>query len=287
MELFALTLLIIAALTHATWNAVAKSVTGNAVVFVWAYLTVATVALLPITSIFLLEQGWPTEAKFIYIPVVSGALHVAYLVTLQRAYARGDLGVVYPTARGVGPLLTMIVAISLLGERPKPTALAGALVLLAGILCVAAAAPRGGKWLSRGTLWGVATGATISLYTLWDNQAVTSWDLDIIPFFTLATTTQAAILTPFALRHLREQKARVTLRRHVWRVLAVAILWPAGYLLVLKVQETTPISIVAPVREMSVVFGALIGWVIYRERRPLQRTIGAIVVLAGILLLAQ
>ena len=287
MDLMPLTLLVIAAITHAAWNAVAKSVAGNAVVFVWAYLSIATVLLLPVTAVFLLEQGWPTEPKFLYIPLVSGALHVAYLVTLQRAYAKGDLGIVYPTARGVGPLLTMIVALTLLGERPKVTALAGALVLLAGILTVATAAPHEGKWLSRGTLWGVATGATISLYTLWDNQAVTNWDLDIVPFFTLATTTQAAILTPFALRHLREQKARLTLRRHAWRVLVVAVLWPVGYVLVLLAQQTTPISIVAPVREMSVVFGALIGWVIYRERRPIQRTIGAVGVLAGIALLVQ
>src|SRR5699024_5390851 len=126
MEPFAFVLLLIAAVSHAAWNAVAKSATGNPYTFVWAYLMVASLILLPITAVFLYQQGWPSDVKLVLIPVISGATHVIYLVTLQTAYTKGDLGVVYPTARGVGPLLTMIVALGIIGERPKPVALAGA-----------------------------------------------------------------------------------------------------------------------------------------------------------------
>lgn len=152
MEPFAFALILIAAITHAAWNTIAKSATGNPYTFVWAYLSVAAVILLPVTAAFLLKQGWPSDLRLIFIPIVSGALHLIYLVTLQTAYSKGDLGVVYPTARGVGPLLTMVVALAVIGERPKPIALIGALVVLAGILVVATASRGEKHWLSQATI---------------------------------------------------------------------------------------------------------------------------------------
>lgn len=282
MEPFAFALILVAAVSHASWNAVAKSAKGNPYTFVWAYLTVASVILLPVTVFFLYEQGWPKDIRLVFIPIISGVLHAVYLLTLQTAYSKGDLGVVYPTARGVGPLLTMIVALGVIGERPEPIALTGALVVLGGILFVATGSRGETRWLSHGVIWGAATGVTISAYTLWDNRAVTVWDLDPLPFFTLALTTQAVLLTPFALKHRGG-----SLRINRWRILAVAILWPLGYILVLTAQKTTPISIVAPVREISIVFGAFIGWLIYKEERPLRRIVGAGVVFIGIVLLTR
>lgn len=123
---------------------------------------------------------------------------------------------------------------------------------------------------------------TISAYTLWDNRAITVWELETLPFFTLALSTQAILLTPVALR-----KPKASLRTNWWRILAVALLWPLGYILVLTAQKTTPISIVAPVREISIVFGALAGWLIYREERPLRRIAGAGIVLVGVVLLTR
>lgn len=287
MEPFALALLLIAAISHAVWNAIAKSATGNPYVFVWAYLVVASALLLPITAVFLYRNGWPESAGIALAPVISGVLHVGYLLTLQTAYTKGDLGVVYPTARGVGPLLTMIVALGVIGERPQPIALAGALIVLAGILLVATGASRRVHWFNPGLLYGVATGITIASYTLWDNRAVTVWNFEPLPYFTLALTTQALLLTPFALRTRAKRQRAQALRANSWRIIAVALLWPLGYILVLTAQKTAPISIVAPVREVSIIFGALIGWLVYREERPLRRLIGASIVLIGIVLLTR
>lgn len=282
METFAFGLLLIAAITHASWNAIAKSAKGNSITFVWAYLTLSAILFLPVTIPFLYEQGIPDDPWLIIIPLVSGVLHSLYLASLQTAYSKGDLGVVYPTARGVGPLLTMIVALGFLGERPQPIALVGALVVMGGIFVVATGTKGARNWLSLGVVWGAITGVTISAYTLWDNRAVTVWDLDLVPFFALSLTTQAIILAPFALRH-----RKLHLRQNWWRIPAVGTLWPLGYILVLTAQQTTPISIVAPVREISIVFGAFIGWLIYKEPRPLRRIIGAGVVLLGIVLLTR
>lgn len=287
MEPFALTLLLIAAISHAVWNAVAKSATGSPYVFVWAYLVVSSVILLPITAVFLYRNGWPESAGMAVAPIISGVLHVVYLLTLQTAYTKGDLGVVYPTARGVGPLLTMIVALGIIGERPPPTALVGALIVLAGILLVATGSSRRVHWFNPGLLYGVATGVTIASYTLWDNRAVTVWNFEPLPYFTLALTTQALLLTPLALRDRGRGQLVTRLRANSWQILCVALLWPLGYILVLTAQKTTPISIVAPVREISIIFGALIGWLVYREERPLRRLIGASIVLIGIVLLTR
>src|SRR5699024_10084566 len=82
------------------------------------------------------------------------------------------------------------------------------------------------------------------------------------------------------------QRAKV-LRTNSSRIIAGALLWPLGYILVLTAQKTAPISIVAPVREISIIFGALIGWLIYREERPLRRLIGASIVLVGIVFLTR
>lgn len=282
MDPFALSLILIAAVVHATWNAIAKSVTGNRYTFVWAYLTVASLILMPITAVFLYEQGWPADTRLVFIPMVSGLLHLTYLLTLQTAYGKGDLGVVYPTARGVGPMLTVFVALVFIGERPPALALAGALVVLAGILFVAASSATREQWLSKGVLWGAATGVAISTYTLWDNRAITVWNLDPLPYFTLALTTQAVLLTPYALRQKEKH-----LKQNWWRIIALAVMWPLGYILILTAQKTVPISIVAPVREMSIIIGAFIGWLIYHEEKPLKRILGAGVVLCGIVLLTR
>lgn len=287
MEASTLALLLIAAVAHATWNAIAKSATGNPHTFVWAYNVFAAAILLPITLIFISDHGWPTSSGMVYAPVISGALHVTYMLTLQTGYAKADMGVVYPTARGVGPLLTMIVALGVIGERPEPLALTGAFVVLLGILLVATGPTTRPFRLRVGLLYGAATGVVIASYTLWDNRAITVWEFDPLPFFTLALTTQAVLLTPLALRHRQKAHRERSLRANWWRISAVGALWPLAYILVLTAQKTTPIAIVAPVREIAIVFGALLAWLIYREESPLRRLTGASIVLIGIVLLTR
>src|SRR5699024_6940010 len=231
----------------------------------------ASALLLPITAVFLYQNGWPESAGMALAPVISGVLHVEYLLTLQTAYTKGELAGVCSTERGPGTLLTRVLALGVIGERPRPTALAGAIIVLAGILLVATGSSRRVHWFNPGLLYGVATGVTIASYTLWDNRAVTVWNFEPLPYFTLALTTQALLLTPLALRTRETWQRAKVLRTDSSRIIAVALLWPLGYILVLTAQKTAPISIVAPVREISIIFGALIGWLIYREERPLRR----------------
>src|SRR5699024_12696007 len=121
----ALSLLLLAAVLHAAWNAAAKSAVGNNLVFVWAYASVSTGLYLPLAVFQLLRQGTPLTWVLLIAPVVSGVLHVGYSLFLQTGASKADLGLVYPTARGTGPLLTMIIALPFLREEPGIGAIIG------------------------------------------------------------------------------------------------------------------------------------------------------------------
>src|SRR6185437_9616312 len=112
-------------------------------------------------------------------------LHLAYFVLLQRGYAEGDMSVVYPLARGTGPLLSVLFAVVLLGERPGAVALAGALAVVAGVFVIGGLGSSSGSGGRRaGVGYGLVTGITITAYTLWDAHAVTT--LTVPPLVQLA-----------------------------------------------------------------------------------------------------
>src|SRR3954471_695000 len=134
MSAVVLALVVAAAFSHAAWNLLAKGAEGGAA-FVW--LSCASGALLYIPALLLALDG-PPDAEALALMAVSGALHAVYFVLLQRGYATGDLSLVYPLARGAGPLLSTTAAIAFLGERPTGLAVAGGAVIGAAVLSLAA-----------------------------------------------------------------------------------------------------------------------------------------------------
>jgi len=281
----ALLLVLSAALFHAVWNAAAKGARGSSYVFVWLNSVGSAVLCLPLALVQLGRAGWPWDWTFLAGPVVSGVLHIVYSLVLQTGYQRAELGVVYPVARGVGPLLTMLVALLVLGERPGLAGVVGAVVVLAGILVVATGNRVAHRdRLVQGLVYGTATGVAIASYTLWDNHAVVTWGMDPLIYFAFTITTQAVLLAPGAVR--RRAHWQVTVRTSWPRSAVVAVLSPLAYVLVLIAMQTTPVSLVAPVRESSIVIGSLLAWWLYREPNPVRRLIGAVVVLVGIGMIA-
>src|SRR5690625_1041106 len=179
----------------------------------------------------------------------------------------------------------MLVALLVLGERPGAAGLVGAVVVLAGILVVATGNRVAHRdRLVRGLAYGTATGVAIACYTLWDNHAVVTWGLDPLTYFTFTITTQAILLTPGGVR--RRAHWRVTFQTSWPRSAVVAVLSPLAYVLVLIAMQSTPVSLVAPVRESSIVLGSMLAWWRYREPNPVRRLAGAVVVLLGIGLIA-
>ncbi len=278
-----------AAIAHATWNIAMKRAGTSGTPFIAATLVVGVVIFAPF-GVSALIAAPPTTSAVVPLVLGSAGLQLAYFLLLQRAYRLADVGVVYPVARGTGPLLSVIGAVLLLGERPGLVALAGAALVVAGVVVIGTAAARAPigepdsttrRW--RGIRYGAAVGVVIAAYTLWDAAAVTRADLEPVGYYWASMVVQLAVLLPLALRE-RGALAR-TVREHPVAIGLVGALSPLAYVAVLVAYTLAPVSIVAPAREVSVVLIALAGWLLLREPHPVRRLLGSVIVLAGIALL--
>jgi drug/metabolite transporter (DMT)-like permease len=283
-------LIALAALAHAAWNIALKRAGASGPAFIALTLAVGVVAFAPFGVPALIAQ--PLDLGQVGVLVLGSALlQVAYFLVLQRAYRLADVGVVYPLARGTGPLLSVVGAVLLLGERPGFVTLAGAGLVVAGVVVIGMAGARASEGAAgdaarrwRGIRYGAAVGVIIAAYTLWDAAAVTRANLEPVGYYWASMVVQLAVLLPLALRE-RGALAR-TAREHPVAIAIVGILSPLAYVAVLAAYQLAPVSIVAPAREVSVVLIALAGWLLFREPHPLRRIVGSVVVLAGIALLA-
>jgi drug/metabolite transporter (DMT)-like permease len=283
----ALLLTLSAALLHATWNFAAKRAEDGGPVFVWGYAVASSVLWVPITLVWSIWHPLHPQWSWLLAGFVSGMLHVAYGNLLQAGYAAGDMNLVYPLARGTGPLLTVLVAVLVLGEPTDTLAVTGVALVVGGVLLISFGPrnPAGPHRRRLGIMYGAATGASIAAYTLWDAHAVTALGVPPMAYFTIGLVWQSLGLTPGALGRRRPTIGAV-LRRHRRQILVVATLSPLAYIFVLQALTLAPVSVVAPVRESSIVVGALLSWLVLREPHPARRLAGSVVVLAGVAALA-
>src|SRR5207248_1231142 len=124
------------AVAHATWNLIAKRASGGPA-FNWLFDCLSVVVCLPLAVVQVIVQPspvGPVEAVFVF---GSAVLHLCYFLLLGQGYRVGDLSLVYPLARGLGPMLSTAAAILLFGERPTPVALAGAALIGVGVFVLA------------------------------------------------------------------------------------------------------------------------------------------------------
>ena len=284
MTTFALALVLASAVAHATWNLFAKRSRGGAP-FLWLAFALAVPLYAPIAiAVFALSGAHigPLELLWMF---VNAALNVAYGIFLLRGYRAGDLSVVYPLARGSGPMLALVGAIVLFGERPSPLAIGGALAIVAGILALTGD-PRKLRARGAGAAVGYAllTGVTIAAYTLWDKQGVSGLLIPPVIYEWGANVFRAVILTPLALPRWPDVRAEWRTNRAA--VLAVAALSPLAYMLVLTALAISPVSYVAPAREIGILFGVLLGARTLAEGDIGKRSIAAILMVGGVIALA-
>lgn len=283
MPPIALCAVLLAALCHAVWNLQAKRATGSRH-FVWLYSAASVLVWTPFVAVVLLH-GRPHFGIAQYLALAGTAvLHLLYSLSLQAGYRAADLSLVYPVARGSGPLLSFAGAVLLFGERPGPLAVAGLALIVAGIVLVANLHRTLRRAALPGLMWGALTGACIAAYTLNDGWAVKM--LAVSPFLIDYTGNcfRVLVLSHGALRN------RDGLERE-WRayrvpVLTVATLGPLGYILVLFAMRQAPISHVAPARELATLVGTWFGARLLGEQAAAQRLLGALCIVAGVISLA-
>ena len=291
MPVSALALIVLAGLIHASWNIAAKKAGGDArfafftsvmMMFIWAPVGLwASWGVLP-------RWGW---AEWILV-AVSGVLHVLYYVVLLRGYRKADLTVVYPLARGSGPLLSSLVAITLLGEQISAVGVAGIAGVVGGVFLIAggpgllraAHDPAQRRRVHKGMAYGLLTGAFIASYTVVDGYGVRFLLMSPILIDYLGNFVRVAVLAPAV---LRDRSAAATLWRRQWKyALMVGAISPVSYVLVLYAMQVAPLSHVAPAREVSMLFAALVGGHLLGEGDRLQRLLGAALIAAGVMALA-
>jgi len=270
-------LVLLAALLHATWNAVVKSAGDRfasfAVVMGTGGLCAAVVApFVPLPA----RAAWP-------MLVASALLHGVYYVGLLRAYSHGDLGHVYPIARGGAPLLVAIASHAGVAELLSGRELAGAVLVSAGIFAIAWASTEGGTRSRRATAWALFTAVTIAAYTLADGLGGrrSGGIVGYVVWLNLLDTPLAV----GAYLVLRRGKAFAVGRADLTRGVAGGLIAWLGYGIAIWAMSVAPIAHVATLRETSVLLAAVLGRFALREPFGARRLVGAAIVVGGIWLM--
>lgn len=280
----ALALVLVAAFLHATWNLVAKRAAGG-LAFWWLVAFLGTLFYLPAVVVSILWAPPPFGPLQLLFVLGTGLLHGGYFLALGRGYRTGDLSVVYPLARGTGPLLSTLAAIALLGERPSLLALGGmAAIVLAVVLLTATPRTWRSSALQSGVTYALLTGVLIATYTLWDKYAVSRLAIPPLLLDWAGNATRTLVLAPLALSGAANLS-------QVWaatkrEAAIVAVLAPLAYILVLTALRFTAVSYVAPAREVSILIGTVLGTRVLAEGDPGRKLAAAAMMVAGVVALA-
>ncbi len=285
MTAFAVALVLVSAALHATWNLWAKGLGRPARdgTVVFALTAISAVTYAPVALWMHARGPWHYDLRSLGIMAVSAVLHVGYFVLLLRGYRRGDFTVVYPAARGTGPLFAAALAIPVFGEPFGVTTVAGVLLIVAGIVLLSL---NGGGQAAdrRGLRYGVLVGLTIGLYTLWDGWAVKHARIPPLLYYWGGEVLRTVIFAPIA---IADGEGRVNLwRHHRRRILGIALASPIAYVLALIAFRDGPVSHLAPMREVSILFGAVLGGHLLDEAHRGRRLLAAGAFVAGVVALA-
>ena len=283
LTLAGLLLVLTAAVCHATWNIFVKRINAGAEL-VWLFSVVSLVLYLPLAIWFAL--GWTGLTLLTFTAIaVSTLIHLGYFLLLQTGYRKGDLSLVYPTARATGPLLSTTMAVLVLGEAMTPQIAVGGAIIILGVLMLT---NRRGRIASEHAVaslgFGLGAGLLIGSYTVWD-----AWSVSILLIPPLLLDYANAIARTVLLAPVAYHRwDRVIDLWHTQRtgIFVIAIFSPMAYILVLYAMTFTPVIYVAPIRETSVLMGVLAGSLLLGEGHLKWRLTWAVVILFGVVLLA-
>jgi len=284
MSNLALLLVLSAAFAHATWNYLAKKACGGTP-FVWLFGVISTVAYLPLAIWIIIYQQPVIGSKQLIFMVGTAVLHCAYFYLLDRGYRVGDLSLIYPLARSTGPLLAMIAAVLILGEQPTAVTISGGLLILAGVffltgnpLLLKEAGAR------KPAMFAILCGMVIASYTVWDKMAVSSYLVPPLLLDWSSNFGRTVLLTPYAI-HNRE-KIYEQWKNNKKFAIGVGLLCPLAYILVLTALVFSPVSYIAPAREISILVGTIMGAKLLAEGNLKSRLAAAGAMVAGLVILS-
>ncbi|RZB17410.1 EamA family transporter [Streptomyces sp. F001] len=265
---------LLAAVAHASWNAIAHRITDKLVGF--ALISggglVIGLALVPFVA-FPAVQAWP------YL-FASAAIHIAYYALLMTSFRLGDFGQAYPIARGSAPLAVTVLAAVFAHEVPDGWVVAGIALSCAGLTGAALWGLRGRRpdWAAIGA--ALATGLSIAAYTVVDGLGVRASGSPL-GYVAWLMAVQGMVIPAYAVYRWRTQTP-ARLRPFLGLGLLGAGLSVGAYALILWAQTRAELAPISALRESSVIVGAAIGAVVFKERFGTPRIVAAGLLVAGI-----
>ncbi len=288
MTAFALSLVLLSAISHVTWNLLAKRVI-NKEVFLWRVLVFASVLFLPV-AIFLL-RSYPILYPGWWFILGTVGLHVFYFIFLGRSYTHADLSLAYPIARGTGPALVPIIGALLLKEVITPLAIVGIISVVSGIFAV--------YWWGSfreilrnplkifrepGARYALLTGLVIAAYSVWDKVGVGYVNPFLYMYFLVLGS--ALGLTPYIWRFHGIRISRVEIKKQLGSIILSGLLMFLAYGLILFVLQFSRVSYVSPTREVGIVIGVVFGRLLLGEPFGKGRAIGSSLIVSGLVLIS-
>lgn len=270
-------LVLLAALLHATWNAMAKS-GGTPAFSIASYRLVSAVCCLPLLWLLPLPlaASWP-------MLIASTLIHTAYYGTLSRSYRSGDLSQVYPLFRGLAPVLVALGAGVLAAEYLGGGAMLGIGLVSAGLISIAFTGGALGRISKPALGWGLATSVLIAAYTVADGMGVR---VAGNPFAYIAWLFVLEPLPICGWLLLRQRAGWFGyMRAKPGKICAGSFAAAAAYGMVIFAMGVAPMGLVSSLRETSVIFAALIGTLLFREPFGRQRIVAAVLVCCGVALI--
>ncbi|ARF55716.1 DMT family transporter [Streptomyces gilvosporeus] len=267
---------LLAAVTHASWNAIAHGIRDQLLAFtlVGSGGALCGAVLLTCTPV-------PAAAAWPYL-VASAVLHIVYQALLMRSFRLGDFGQMYPIARGTAPLVVTVLAAVFVHELPDAWALSGVALASAGLVGLAVWGIRGAgtrpHWPA--ILAALATGLSIAAYTTVDGLGVRASGSPL-GYIAWLMILQGLVIPAYALA-TRRRRLLTELRPLAVRGVAGGVLSVFAYGLVLWAQTRAPLAPIAALRESSIIVGAAIGALFFKERFGAPRIAAAGLMVVGI-----
>jgi multidrug transporter EmrE-like cation transporter len=282
----AVALVLGSSLLHALWNLLVKRA-HDKLAFTALYLCTAPVLYLPM-FLYLVRDASIPPAAWLCI-AGTGLAYAGYFIGLALAYHGSELSVAYPLARGLGPMLAFLGGVLLLSEHPTMFGTVGVALILLAVAVLHRRAPSGQRgMLTPSLLAAVWVGLMYSVYSLIDKVAVGGLGVTPALYIYLTYTASACLVVPWTIRRQGVAALRAEWRANAAPCVAVAALNLFAYLIVLYAMSLpgTPVSYIVPLRTTSVLFGVLLGVGVLGEGRPLAKVSAALLMMAGIALMA-
>jgi drug/metabolite transporter (DMT)-like permease len=281
MPLFAILILLLSAILHTSWNLLIKQSEDKYIVTYWMVTFGGLFALAA-----LLFTGLPPPGMWIFA-VISVGVEVLYFMTLSYAYHDNDFSLVYPVARGAAPAFLALWSFLFLRETVAAGGMIGLGLIIGGLVII------GIHTLTRthvtrlhfkGVAVALFIALLISIYSAIDGAAVKNGYA--LPYVMSMFALVPFATTPLIFRQYAWLRIKNSLVKQPFRVPLAGVIGVLAYLMAVFAYSISPLSYAGAVREVSVVFGALTGWWLLNERLGAIRVIGALIIIAGISMIA-